>query len=282
MCVSTRPGTTVAPAPSITSVRRPDVLAHARVVADGDQHAVAPGQRGRRRAASRVWIEAPSTAPSARALMAGIVPRPMPISHWFSQLDPPPAPRPLLPGPREADVCIVGGGFTGLWTALRAAPRRPVARRRGARGRGRRLRRVGAQRRLGARRARRHPGHVARARRPRGPARPDARDPRHGRRGRRGRRARGDRVRLRQGRLAARRPDAARARAHPRPRGRGGGGGRAGAARRRRDRRAHERRRRARLAAGSRTARACSRPGSPAGSPTRRSAPARRSTRARG
>jgi glycine/D-amino acid oxidase-like deaminating enzyme len=42
----------------------------------------------------------------------------MPISHWFSQLDPPPVPRPSLPGPREADVCIVGAGFTGLWTAL--------------------------------------------------------------------------------------------------------------------------------------------------------------------
>jgi glycine/D-amino acid oxidase-like deaminating enzyme len=26
-------------------------------------------------------------------------------------------PRPALAGPREADVCIVGGGFTGLWTA---------------------------------------------------------------------------------------------------------------------------------------------------------------------
>jgi glycine/D-amino acid oxidase-like deaminating enzyme len=41
----------------------------------------------------------------------------MPISHWFAQLDPPPVPRPALPGPREADVCIVGAGFTGLWTA---------------------------------------------------------------------------------------------------------------------------------------------------------------------
>jgi glycine/D-amino acid oxidase-like deaminating enzyme len=42
----------------------------------------------------------------------------MPISHWFSQLDPPPVPRPALPGPRSCDVCIVGAGFTGLWTAL--------------------------------------------------------------------------------------------------------------------------------------------------------------------
>jgi glycine/D-amino acid oxidase-like deaminating enzyme len=36
------------------------------------------------------------------------------VSHWFSQL---PEPRPALPGDRDADVCIVGAGYTGLWTA---------------------------------------------------------------------------------------------------------------------------------------------------------------------
>ncbi|HPY26368.1 MAG TPA: FAD-dependent oxidoreductase, partial [Mycobacterium sp.] len=36
------------------------------------------------------------------------------VSHWFSSL---PAPRRALPGDREADVCIVGAGYTGLWTA---------------------------------------------------------------------------------------------------------------------------------------------------------------------
>ncbi|WP_328441840.1 FAD-binding oxidoreductase [Streptomyces sp. NBC_00444] len=36
------------------------------------------------------------------------------ISHWFSEL---PTPRPSLPGDRDADVCIVGAGLTGLWTA---------------------------------------------------------------------------------------------------------------------------------------------------------------------
>ena len=42
------------------------------------------------------------------------------VSHWFSQ---PPDPRPALPGDREADVSIVGAGYTGLWTAyyLKAA-----------------------------------------------------------------------------------------------------------------------------------------------------------------
>jgi len=36
------------------------------------------------------------------------------ISHWFDAL---PTPRPGLPGDRDADVCIVGAGYTGLWTA---------------------------------------------------------------------------------------------------------------------------------------------------------------------
>jgi glycine/D-amino acid oxidase-like deaminating enzyme len=36
------------------------------------------------------------------------------VSHWIA---PVPAPRPGLPGDREADVCVVGAGYTGLWTA---------------------------------------------------------------------------------------------------------------------------------------------------------------------
>jgi glycine/D-amino acid oxidase-like deaminating enzyme len=36
------------------------------------------------------------------------------VSHWFTEL---PRPRPALPGDRDADVCIVGAGYTGLWTA---------------------------------------------------------------------------------------------------------------------------------------------------------------------
>jgi glycine/D-amino acid oxidase-like deaminating enzyme len=36
------------------------------------------------------------------------------VSHWFTER--PPA-RPQLPGDRDADVCIVGAGYTGLWTA---------------------------------------------------------------------------------------------------------------------------------------------------------------------
>ena len=47
------------------------------------------------------------------------------VSFWYSQVEPPPARRDPLDGRREADVCIVGGGFTGLWTAyqlLRSDP----------------------------------------------------------------------------------------------------------------------------------------------------------------
>ena len=36
------------------------------------------------------------------------------VSHWFAEL---PVPRAALPGDRDADVCIVGAGYTGLWTA---------------------------------------------------------------------------------------------------------------------------------------------------------------------
>jgi glycine/D-amino acid oxidase-like deaminating enzyme len=36
------------------------------------------------------------------------------VSHWFDEL---PALRDPLPGDRDADVCIVGAGYTGLWTA---------------------------------------------------------------------------------------------------------------------------------------------------------------------
>ncbi len=36
------------------------------------------------------------------------------VSVWFTDY---PSPRPALPGDRDADVCIVGAGYTGLWTA---------------------------------------------------------------------------------------------------------------------------------------------------------------------
>jgi glycine/D-amino acid oxidase-like deaminating enzyme len=52
-----------------------------------------------------------------------------PPSWWWAQLGGLPEPRPPLEGDREADVCIVGAGYTGLWTAYelrRADPRLDV------------------------------------------------------------------------------------------------------------------------------------------------------------
>jgi glycine/D-amino acid oxidase-like deaminating enzyme len=41
----------------------------------------------------------------------------MSVSFWFEQIGGMPEPRPPLDGRVEADVCVVGGGYTGLWTA---------------------------------------------------------------------------------------------------------------------------------------------------------------------
>ena len=50
------------------------------------------------------------------------------VSYWWQAHGGFPARRPSLPGPLEADVCIVGGGYTGLWTAYYLAGLRPGAR----------------------------------------------------------------------------------------------------------------------------------------------------------
>src|SRR5437764_13191911 len=38
------------------------------------------------------------------------------VSFWYDQVGLP-APGEPLPGSRQADVCVVGAGYTGLWTA---------------------------------------------------------------------------------------------------------------------------------------------------------------------
>jgi len=47
------------------------------------------------------------------------------ISWWWRALGGLPVRRSSLPGPEEADVCIVGGGYTGLWTAYYLKGARP-------------------------------------------------------------------------------------------------------------------------------------------------------------
>jgi glycine/D-amino acid oxidase-like deaminating enzyme len=50
------------------------------------------------------------------------------VSLWWQQLGSPGATRPPLPGSGDADVCIVGGGFTGLWTAYYLKRAQPALR----------------------------------------------------------------------------------------------------------------------------------------------------------
>jgi len=47
------------------------------------------------------------------------------VSYWWRALGGFPPRRPSLPGPAEADVCVVGAGYTGLWTAYYLAGLRP-------------------------------------------------------------------------------------------------------------------------------------------------------------
>src|SRR5262245_36819243 len=47
------------------------------------------------------------------------------LGHWWHSLGGPHKWRPALAGPLEADVAIVGAGFTGLWTAYYLKRARP-------------------------------------------------------------------------------------------------------------------------------------------------------------
>lgn len=47
------------------------------------------------------------------------------VSFWWTAIGGPPVQRAALPGSIEADVCIVGAGYTGLWTAYYLARAQP-------------------------------------------------------------------------------------------------------------------------------------------------------------
>ena len=48
------------------------------------------------------------------------------VSYWWHARGGFPPRRPSLPRPEEADVCIVGAGYTGLWTAYYLEGMRPT------------------------------------------------------------------------------------------------------------------------------------------------------------
>ncbi|WP_406037781.1 FAD-binding oxidoreductase [Micromonospora sp. NBC_00898] len=50
------------------------------------------------------------------------------LSYWLSSVDESLSPRPALPGDTDADVVIVGAGYTGLWTAYYLAVADPSVR----------------------------------------------------------------------------------------------------------------------------------------------------------
>ena len=53
-----------------------------------------------------------------------------PHALWLDRLDPPMSTRPALDGDRQVDIAVVGGGFSGLWTAyylIRADPSLRIA-----------------------------------------------------------------------------------------------------------------------------------------------------------
>jgi NADH dehydrogenase FAD-containing subunit len=47
------------------------------------------------------------------------------VSLWMDQLQAPPTPRPQLDGEVEAEVAIIGAGYTGVWTAYYLQRRAP-------------------------------------------------------------------------------------------------------------------------------------------------------------
>jgi glycine/D-amino acid oxidase-like deaminating enzyme len=60
-----------------------------------------------------------------RGMMDAALPATGGPSFWHADIGGAPAPRPPLTGDTTADVCIIGAGYTGLWTALSLLERSP-------------------------------------------------------------------------------------------------------------------------------------------------------------
>jgi glycine/D-amino acid oxidase-like deaminating enzyme len=63
---------------------------------------------------------------AAAAMVAASLADARPVPYWLDQPQAP-EPAPALAGQISADLAVVGGGFTGLWTALLARERDPAA-----------------------------------------------------------------------------------------------------------------------------------------------------------
>src|SRR5689334_15219097 len=65
---------------------------------------------------------------NARSAMWAMLQRMLTRTPWWLDEAPADPPAPPLAGDAEADVCVVGGGYTGLWTALALRRREPSLR----------------------------------------------------------------------------------------------------------------------------------------------------------
>ncbi len=183
----------------------------------------APATAGRRRARSSGSSPPTPTTRSSTSVPEGLARSASSASPdagyrrgmWLDLIDEPLVPRPALPGPCDGRRGDRRGGLHGPLGGLLPAEGRPSPARHRARAPDRRLRRLGAQRRLGVAVV---PGFARGDRqgsRPRAGRRHAARDVRHRRRGRAGRGGRGHRGALspRRGAHAGDRPRATRPRA---------------------------------------------------------------------
>ena len=66
----------------------------------------------------------PRTTAASRSSTSTPSPMPTPIPYWYEDADEPDS-NPTLVRTETCDLCIIGGGYTGLWTALIAKERDP-------------------------------------------------------------------------------------------------------------------------------------------------------------